>query len=443
MHNFLFAVFLFWYTNFMNAQYIVQKNRGHEVNDQKVGNIQFHPKNNPLIFPAMSLYEILPLELKFDILSTQEEQFFYTIELCNYDWTPSNLDVMDYIDGYSENTIYAFSSSFNTTLDYVQYKMEIPNNDIRFLKSGNYILHVFKSNEDKLFSRRFIVYEPSVEVNLQLDNFQSDIYGDRQSINAVVAPQSNEFAGFSGDIHLSVIQNGNWNQVKSFNKYYTNGEGQLLFNGTGQIVFDGMNEYRFFDIKSLKFISDRIERIEYMPPNYHVYLKPDKLRGNKNYFTNVDLNGEYFIWNQESNDENLLDADYAYVHFRLDTEIPLGSDIYIEGALSDWKLDDNSMEFNTESGFYESTLLLKQGIYNYRYVTKDYNSNKVYCDITEGNFYQTGNDYRAFLYYRELGGIYDRVIGYGILSTGEPIKEFDKEKELTPIQKILKEIAPR
>lgn len=439
----LLLVFL-QYSHYSFGQFSEKSLYGWKISSSDVGNVEFTPIDNPLGFPMISLYELTPLMLKFDMVTTVEERMAYTIELCNSDWTPSGLDEMEYIEGYSDNYFDAFSSSFNTTVDYVHYQLSIPNEDIRFIKSGNYILNVFKEDtKEKVLSRRFIIYEPLAEIETTIDKFHSDEFSGYQPISVKIKPQAISYSELVGNAQLTVQQNGNWNITKTIDRFNTDGQGNLTTNASDELSFEGVNEYRFFDVKSLKFISERVERIEFKNPHFHIYLKPDKLRGDKNYFSNVDLSGQYYIWNQESNDDDLLDADYVYVHFALYTEIPIASEVFIEGAISDWRIDSSSMSFNGETGMYEYVQLLKQGIYNYRYVTKDFNSNLVYSDITEGSHFQTGNDYRSFLYYRDPGGISDRVIGYSLLTTGEKAEEHDKDAELNIIQQILKEIAPK
>ncbi|HBH47058.1 MAG TPA: hypothetical protein DDX98_00365 [Bacteroidales bacterium] len=440
-HKIFLIFFLIYLTNSLFAQQTAQELRGLNAQDKQIKTVQFHPESQPLALPINSLYASEPLVLSFDILTTDQEQFVYTLELCNYDWSKSELDPMEFIDGYEENTLYPFSASFNTQVDYVHYKLLLPNEDIRFLKSGNYIIRLYNEEQEELLSRRFILFDPATEIDIQLDKFQTDFYGSTQGLSVHIKSDKHATSQLAGKINLSIIQNGNWNTAQIFDDFNVNGEGGISFNQPGQIVFDGINEFRFFDIKSLKFISERVDRMEYKPPHYHIFLKPDKPRGEKDYFSAVDLSGNYFIRNQESNDEHMLDADYAYVHFTFDTEYPLGADVYIEGALSDWQYHENYMQYHPEDGNYQATLLLKQGIYNYRYVTKEYQTGMIYSDLTEGSYHQTGNDYHAFLYYRKMGEFYDRVIGYGMLSTGEEVKDYDPNKELNIIEQLLKEMA--
>ena len=66
-------------------------------------------------------------------------------------------------------------------------------------------------------------------------------------------------------------------------------------------------------------------------------------------------------------------SDYAYVHFSYfppGNKPYEGKDIYMFGELTNYGTDEASkMIFNAEKGAYEKTLFLKQGFYNYSYVT--------------------------------------------------------------------------
>lgn len=382
-------------------------------NKEEVGTIQFFRQGFPLSFPAIELNGGDNLELRFDAFSNQPVDLYYSIELCDYNWFRVDINYMDYLEGFTENTFEAYSNSINTTVDYIQYRLTIPNDDIKITQSGNYILGIFRDREklDTVLVQRFIVYEDKISVQLLLDKFQSEILVDKQEINAIISPGQLSLNDLSGNIKMSVIQNNDWHTSTTFDNYSTNNKGEIVFNKPGQIVFNGRNEFRFFDCKSLKHYSERVSYVRYEAPYMHIYLKPDKLRGDKEYFYKEDLNGIYFIDNTDTDDEDVIDADYAYVHFTLETGYPLPADVFIFGALTGWEFSDNYMEYNTETGNYEKTLLLKQGLYNYRYVLKEYNSKDYSTDITEGDFYQTQNNYLGVLYYRVLGELYYKPVG--------------------------------
>jgi hypothetical protein len=77
------------------------------------------------------------------------------------------------------------------------------------------------------------------------------------------------------------------------------------------------------------------------------------------------------------------------------------------------------MEFNMEKGAYEKTLLLKQGFYDYSYVTVPVKreGELVSFENTEGNYTSTENVYLVLVYYRPFGGRSDELIAFTTLNS--------------------------
>ena len=70
------------------------------------------------------------------------------------------------------------------------------------------------------------------------------------------------------------------------------------------------------------------------------------------------------------------------------------------------------MIYNPKTRLYEAKILVKQGFYNYQYITVDEDGKSSNHDI-DGSFYQTENDYSVLVYYKKFGNRYDSVIGFG------------------------------
>ena len=71
------------------------------------------------------------------------------------------------------------------------------------------------------------------------------------------------------------------------------------------------------------------------------------------------------------------------------------------------------MNFNAGKGLYETDVVLKQGYYNYMYVTvdRDDSTRRPSFEFTEGNSTETENDYTILVYYRSMGGRVDQLVG--------------------------------
>ena len=70
------------------------------------------------------------------------------------------------------------------------------------------------------------------------------------------------------------------------------------------------------------------------------------------------------------------------------------------------------MVYNPEAEVYQTSFKLKQGFYNYKYVVVD-DKGTLDEGAISGNFYQTENNYKVLVYYRDLGARFDRLIGLG------------------------------
>jgi hypothetical protein len=148
------------------------------------------------------------------------------------------------------------------------------------------------------------------------------------------------------------------------------------------------------------------------------------------YYTFNDLNGNYMISNSESLESDYQN-DYAKVVFTYmpSGKLPfVGQNLYLQGALTNNLLDQKAlMIFNAKLGLYQKTLLLKQGYYSYNYVLREASAAKenttdaiVAMDDyteTEGNHWETENNYTLFLYYRAPGARNDQIIGYVTFSS--------------------------
>ena len=187
------------------------------------------------------------------------------------------------------------------------------------------------------------------------------------------------------------------------------------------ISFKGGNQFRNFDIKSLQYQTEHIARISYDTTN-QVYLLADQLRTFKQYAFEKDLNGGYFIKNEDHAEFSHTEADYAWVHFFLPypAMITTGT-FHILGELTSWQLDNSSrMYFNPEHKGYELNLFLKQGYYNYLYALKENGKKQGDVSLIEGSHWETENDYTIFVYFHETGSLFDRLISVNVINTIRP-----------------------
>ena len=105
------------------------------------------------------------------------------------------------------------------------------------------------------------------------------------------------------------------------------------------------------------------------------------------------------------------EADYATVNFSF---VPPGNipfsdkDVYLFGELSNYGMDESArMKFNESTGNYEASLFLKQGYYDYSYITTKQNDHKTAASFqfTEGNYWEAENNYTILVYFQGLGDV--------------------------------------
>ncbi|MCG8701685.1 MAG: DUF5103 domain-containing protein, partial [Bacteroidales bacterium] len=144
------------------------------------------------------------------------------------------------------------------------------------------------------------------------------------------------------ELVFSYMINGDWNTLAQTDDYRMNGNSQIVFQDDKAIEFQGGNEYRYFDNRSIKLTSERVDIIDYQQPWFHHYLKPDDFKNFKDYLFSKDLNG-WFIINDNPNWNNKhIEADYTWVHFQLNCQQPFLSRMYVYGALSNWQCNEQS-----------------------------------------------------------------------------------------------------
>lgn len=163
-----------------------------------------------------------------------------------------------------------------------------------------------------------------------------------------------------------------------------------------------------------------MERADYGKNSTDIYIKTDLDRSQQRFVFYRDNNGMYY--NEALESINLLwQSDYATVHFRY---LPPGKmafprkEVYVFGELSNYgSADSAKMRFNERDGVYETSLFLKQGYYDYAFITKEENNRSPSFEFTEGNFWDTENNYTILVYYRQQGGRTDELIGFARINS--------------------------
>lgn len=361
------------------------------------------------------------IQLKFDELSDGVTNFVYTVTHCDEEWYPSRLVQSEYMEGFMENPINDYAASINTTTKYTNYLLSLPNENVRFLVSGNYLLSVFEEGkkDSPVLTRRFYVVEPLADIKGEVKKSTFEGFKGRdQEIDFDMTYSRIGIQDPRTEIKVVVMQNSRTDNCLTKLKPLFVRDNQLSYDLSRENVFAGGNEFRNFDTKNLRINGLGVANIEFIRPLYHVTLRTDLVTRGSEYRNENDLNGRYLIKNDRVTDSD-LESDYMKVYFSLEMAEPLlGGNIYVFGGLSDWQcLPLNKMTWNPELKLYEAALLLKQGFYDYQYVYVENGGSLIDNTLLEGSYVETENDYQILVYYRGFSSRYDRLIGYRTINS--------------------------
>lgn len=362
--------------------------------------------------PIIDLNGNQQIEVRFDLLGSSQEYLTYRIIHCNADWTQSQLVESEYITGLQDTPLNDYVNSFNTKMDYVHYKLLIPNENIQLEVSGNYVVQVYSElSENPVLSACFSVIEPNVNIDLKVSSVTDKGANNKYQAVSFDLNYDNRIQSPSQDLRVYVLQNNRKDNEAKLLKPLNIQNRKAIYDHNPSLIFEAGNEYRSFEMTTTYHTGLNIEAVEYHSPYYHSILTPDFLRSNRSYSFYEDINGKIFIRNQDASDSN-IEADYQFVHFYIPTEKPFTDKVYILSEAFHNILDTRSeMEYSIPDKGYVKTVLLKEGYYNYLYVTRKNNNSPATTALIEGDFYQTENEYRVMVYSRTIGSRYDKLIG--------------------------------
>lgn len=377
--------------------------------------IVFKSNTNEGQLPIFKLNENLTLE--FDALTADEGDFYYEIIHCDFNWAPSRLVKSEYMQGFDNLRIINYENSFNTYQIYSHYMLKIPNQQTQLKVSGNYLMKIYDDYGELMFTRKFMIYEDLSNVGVSIKRSRDVSYiNQKQSVDFKINSPYLRFINPEQTVKTLIIQNNNLNTaISNLKPQYTIGN-ELIYKYNTESSFWGGNEYLFFENKNVRGANIGVQYID-LQDIYHSYLFADIIRADRPYTYNPDINGNFLVTALDTEDVS-IEADYTVIHFSLQyPEVLDSKSIHVYGNFNGYAINDSTkLEYNSNSGFYETAITLKQGFYNYKYVTLD-NKGKLNEGAISGNFDQTENNYKVLVYYRELGGRYDKIIGLGEASS--------------------------
>ena len=435
----LCSLLLVGFAAFAQDNYLIQ-DRTYVDN---IRTVRWHVAGFPHSFPLVDLNGGAALQLSFDDLNTDIKRYTYQIIHLDMNWERSSLSPLEYNGGFEEAIVQVYDFSFRTLMNYVHYEITLPNEDVRWTKSGNYLLIVYEDENQKrpVITRRFMVVDRRVGINADVVRAVSPgKVQTHQEVDFAVDTENFPVRSPLQTLRGTVLQNGRWDNAVVGIEPNMIRNNNVIFDHQGQVIFGGGNEFRNLDLRSIQSPNTQVSFIGNESDRYSIDLAPDIPRTGMPYLNYADFNGDFVNLRFDRPVLNLSDdyfqnnfnrlqlkytGDYIDLLFTLKINQPIPDrDVYLFGAFTEWKLKpEYQMAYNPAISAYVGKALIKQGFYNYWYVTTPAGAAAkearppVMLDDTERNYIETENDYLILVYYRPFGARYDELIGsYGVSS---------------------------
>ena len=347
------------------------------------------------------------LGLEFDELTSISGQFRITFQHFDQNWMPSNIPEAWYIDGFNELILTGGDTNSLSKPNYFHYKAEFPDNTLKFITSGNYLLNVYDyTSNTKLFSVPFYVTEQIGNLTSRVETLFNS--GDNfsaldQLFSLYDYPEEVEFPQF--DLSFSFVQNRFWGSAISTKSFDITTPGKVRFYTPRNNTFSSSFDFIPLDLTDLAINLQKIEdwQPEYTPPR--VILKRDVLNFSASPSTNFSSN---FGNPYTKRDSRYTETTFQFDSGTLNTE---HTDLFVAGDFNSWKLNKESqLKYNPSTDLWTTRFIIKQGNYRYKYFQRNSNfenSSSVPINDSITNRYQ---EYRAFVYYRDPVKNYHRLL---------------------------------
>jgi hypothetical protein len=344
------------------------------------------------------------LMLQFEMLQFESSQFRIRFSHHNPDWSRSPIPPEFFIDGLYTNYFGGGKVSQGPRPQYRQYEYEFPNRDFNFTRSGNYMLSVEDQDTGFLvFSLPFFVMENRGSIVSSVEKQiipRRDMRISHRPVSLYTLPDFVDQPQF--DLEFYYVQNQFWGRSRRAT--------ELDFSAPNEVHFE-MDRNRPF-IGDYEFLELRLRDLTQNNPQV-LEARPDEIPPRVILFDDVSgfsSTGRLLRFGRYGNPNMRTDANYANVVFNFDAgDVDPDTEMYVVGDFNNWSIrSGNKMQFTERMGRWQNSTIIKEGVYNYKYVLiEDGEIDDLYFDDL---FTRTPQEYHAFVYMRDSQEFYYRLL---------------------------------
>ncbi|MCC5940134.1 MAG: DUF5103 domain-containing protein [Balneolaceae bacterium] len=380
---------------------------GQIVTDNLIRSIQFHRAGNVNSPPIIELNTNQRLNLQFELLQFDSRQFRVYVSHHNPDWTRSAIGRDSYIDGLF--TVYMDGGRISSVRQpqYRQYRFDFPNDDLRILKSGNYMLRIEDADNGYLvMALPFFVTENEGNITSSVEQLitpRQNLRSSHRPVSRFRLPDFVDQPQF--DLEFYFVQNRFWGRAAEATEVDFSSPAEVHYEMDRNRPFIG--DYEFLELNLNNFTQSNPQVLEYFPAeNPPKVILFDDISG-------FSASGRLVGSGGFGRPNSSLNAQYADVHFSFEPGISpeMDAEIYLTGDFNNWSIQSaNRLTFDNETSRWGTNVILKEGVYRYKYVLME--DGRVDDLFFDDLFTNTRQEYHTFVYMRDNREFYYRLLQF-------------------------------
>lgn len=384
--------------------------------DSTIRSVQLHHTAGEALLPIAEMRTHNSLTLAFDILGSRAKSLDVYFYHANQSWE-RDLFPAEYLGSFQRDNVLNYNPSLATEIDYTHYQYTFPNDNIQFLVSGNYIIRVTESGyeDEPLFERPFFITEQATSIGFGVDNVMVTGRGFSSIMPIVRFQPPSDLQASIFDYNVCFVQNGRFALARCSDRPMLADQPTLQFFLENHYTFAPAEANYFMDISQIRPGGD-IDGTDVTVSPYEVFLEPDYAR-----FADGDnaplLNRQAIIATAPADvNEPRVNGQYVWVYFSYvpNPQTRVGGPVYVVGSFNGWvPTPDTRLFWNIDTRRYEGRVLMKQGQYEYHFVSTDPFAQK---NLQQG-LPRFQSLYTALVYVRDVRLATDRLLAVSDIVT--------------------------